>query len=278
MQNDVRQYITPEMLKYFDSVKDRIVCRMVNIGQNRDFLRDKPFMKVGDMAASYHVDLGEKDGKFRSFAVTDTHMRVYGITWEELHRAAVENMAGTPVRFCSIEETIKKTVMDGSAPEEAQRQADEDYMPDDTGMYIITNESGVYGAAQMLNPEAIDMAAERLGGDFFILPSSVHEILVMPKVFGMDYGELENMVREVNMACVRPKEQLSDHVYQYDAGTKTIACCDRPRERVSVKLHDPGAERGRVRFSLVADLEAKKIQAEKLNKNPAKKQKNEPEL
>ena len=87
---------------------------------------------------------------------------------------------------------------------------------DGMDMYVLTNESKINGAVWMTNVEALDVAAERIGGDFFLLPSSVHECILVPKN-GFDEKELQNMVMTVNQSQVSPEDRLSDNVYSYDS-------------------------------------------------------------
>ena len=85
-------------------------------------------------------------------------------------------------------------------------------------MWIATNDRMAYGASVIEYPGFLDEAAARIGGDYYILPSSVHELTFV----GTGYADpdwLEQTVREVNSAHVPPKEQLSDHVYYYDSSS-----------------------------------------------------------
>ena len=63
----------------------------------------------------------------------------------------------------------------------------------------------------------MEQAAETLGGDFFVLPSSVHEVLLIPDDGSMELSYLEQMVRDVNQQEVAPEERLSDNVFHYDS-------------------------------------------------------------
>jgi hypothetical protein len=90
-------------------------------------------------------------------------------------------------------------------------------------MYVMTNKWKNFGASAVFDPEALQKAAEAIGGtDFFILPSSVHELMIVPDNGEMDYRELCGMVREVNQNEVDPKDFLSDRVQYYDRGTKRV--------------------------------------------------------
>ena len=87
--------------------------------------------------------------------------------------------------------------------------------------YILSNKSGVFGAVYLASPEVMEKISGLFPEGFYLLPSSVHEILVMPKD-GNGPGqektpfELGEMVREVNRTCVERDEILSDRIYEYD--------------------------------------------------------------
>ena len=95
----------------------------------------------------------------------------------------------------------------------------EDFPMDMSGpqMYVVTNEEGFHGAAAAFYPDFMDNAAKELGGNFFILPSSVHEMLFLPDDGHMNVSELRDMVTSINATEVAPADRLTDSVYHYDA-------------------------------------------------------------
>jgi len=82
-------------------------------------------------------------------------------------------------------------------------------------MYVVSNTQRIYGAAVILYEGVLEAFAKKIGGDFYILPSSIHETLFIPANTGIEQEELLKMVREVNEKEVSPDEELSDHVYRY---------------------------------------------------------------
>ena len=95
----------------------------------------------------------------------------------------------------------------------------------------MTNEDKLNGASMLLSDRAMEMVRKTVGDDFFILPSSIHETLIVPKTDDMSLENLEKMVREVNATEVKPGERLSDHVYEYDAEDCSIVRADKVEER-----------------------------------------------
>ena len=147
-------------------------------------------------------------------------------------------------------------------------------MPDipDT-MYVLTNDTKVNGAAAILNDDIRQEIAEKVG-DFYMLPSSIHETLIVPKDAGMEFKELEQMVQEVNQTQVAPGERLSDHVYEYDAKEHELFRSDRAEERAKQKeeKRDNRHERVSVKEKLAEKKDAViKMNAGKEHSAPEKK-------
>ena len=113
------------------------------------------------------------------------------------------------------------------------------------------------------------MASEKLGGDFFLLPSSVHEVILIPDKPDMQYSELEKIVKEVNATQVDVKDQLSDHVYHYDAKEKVFELA----EKFDARKKEKHAEKDSVLKDLSAEkkevADAPKIKADKAVKKDA---------
>lgn len=226
----------------FDSVKDRISCKLINAEQNAEYLADKPHTMVDDLAVTYYIAIGKEESGTMSAPITNRLMEGYGVTVEQLHQLALDNMDTlTPASFKSMSETMVDMMlpdmMNRGMSEEEAREAIADMIPTtpEEKLYVLSNEDKLNGAAIVLNDKVMDDITEKLGQDFYILPSSVHEVLVVPKDPSVDLSTLENMVQEVNATQVRPEERLSDHVYAYDAKEHELFRADKAEERAAAK-------------------------------------------
>jgi len=113
--------------------------------------------------------------------------------------------------------------------------------------------------------QACDKAAERAGGDFYILPSSIHEVLIVPDNGMMDLAALENMVREVNATTVDPSEKLTDNVYHYDSKDKIFELGEKHLLRQAVKERESEmSQKAEGKKSLLGELKAAKAEAAKV--------------
>ena len=240
-QSIFRQEIV-ENLTDFETVKDQINCRLVNAQQNADDLSGRPHTMMGELAVTYHVELGKSGSGSMSAPITNHLMEMYGVNTEQLHSIALVNMEHlSPPRFKGMSETMAELLMpdamtNGMSREEAAQVIDTIFPREqDETMYVLSNEERLHGAAAVLNKGIMDEVTKRLGREYYILPSSIHEVLIIPKRDEMDLQSLESMVRDVNATQVSPKERLSDNVYAYDVKTHELFRADRVAEQIREK-------------------------------------------
>ena len=222
LSHEVTQDFDVKSVTEWEQVKDKIVPRVVGAEMNEELLSERPHTMVADLAVTYHIMLGENSNGTMSIPVTNQLMEHYGVTIEELHEAATTNMPElSPATFKSMNEVMRDMMLpnvieacDGDV--EAAKEMIESMMPAENVMYVVSNEQKMHGATSIINPVLMDRIAEQVGDNYFILPSSLHECLVVPREAGMDYKELEAMVKEVNATQVSVADRLSDHVYAYD--------------------------------------------------------------
>lgn len=205
--NDAPADLDVSAITDFSRIRDKIAAKLINTNQNREYLEDKPHTDIADLSAVYYIDLRSDSLGNMSTVITDSLLAQYGITLEKLHEIAIQNMV-TKARFCNMFEILSELMSD-SLPQD-------EFCPTDNMMFVLTNESKLNGAAMLLCPETMDKIAELVGSSYYILPSSIHETLVVPFSDGMNVEELKNMVHEVNSTQLSADEILSDNVYIYD--------------------------------------------------------------
>ena len=98
-------------------------------------------------------------------------------------------------------------------------------------MYVASNKERIHGAGVIAYPEFMEEAAKRLGGDFYVLPSSIHEVILIPDTPDVSVLELQGIVQSVNVEQVAPEERLSDHIYHYDSKEKLFERSDKYESR-----------------------------------------------
>ena len=212
-----------EAVKDFDSVKGNIRVQVVNKDMNRENLRGYPHKEVEgtDLAAVFRVRL-YKDGEERAAVlVTDKIMKDWDMDVDSLYETALKNIAAqAPARINSMMSLFFDS-MEPLEPKEVFRNE---------GLYILSNPQKDYGAAVMLYPGLLQSIAEATQSSFYILPSSIHEVMLMKEGNGMDAKELQGMVMDINQREVAPQEVLSDKVYFYDGKEQKISLALSPEE------------------------------------------------
>ena len=217
-------------LNDYDKMKNTLVVQVIPTDRNQEMLANIPHKDIEDMSVVYRMQLDANEKGTSSVLMTNAMIENYGITPEQLHQDAMEaTVINNPATFRSMADVMR----DLMGPEMF------DLMPPiDMGgpqMYVASVEGGVNGAGVIAYPDFMGRVADEMGGDFFVLPSSVHEVLVIPDDGTMVRQELENMVREVNSTEVLPQDQLSDNVYHYDSQDKVFELAASYEDRMAVK-------------------------------------------
>lgn len=220
-------------IKPFESFKDKIMFRLVNYEKNKETLSQKPHSQILDLAVEAMVVF---DSITSTMSVTNELMQSWGISKEELFLCAKENTEKN-ARFVFKE--LFETLL-GFMPEQDREKvvAEEQALLDREPMYILSNEEGTYGAVMMLRSDVLTYCAERLQSDLIILPSSIHEVLVVPSNSFWNMEELQRMVREVNQTEVASEEVLSDNIYKYNKQKKCLSMYSDGEENERFQIGD----------------------------------------
>lgn len=155
------------------------------------------------MSVVFAAVLKETDEGRTTLPITNEIMEAMGVDQVQLKEAATNNLAEQDYSFKSMRDVLIGMMFPDGVPENDPMV--EMMLPPedpDTQMYVLSNNQNVNGASEILNQKAMDEIAEKLGGDFVVLPSSVHETIVIPLKDDMERGVMENMVQEINSGVV----------------------------------------------------------------------------
>ena len=214
IRNEVAEKLDISQIMEFENAKDSIIPRLSNKDWNQAYLTERPFMEIADLAVTYHICIGKTSLKGASTPVTNALMNQWGIGVKELHEIAIRNMDRLfPSTLRPMSAVLSALV--GEAAEAEPDLADLD--PHDEPMFVLSNRKGLHGAAALLDKKIMGAILEKFGKEFYILPSSVHEVLIVPETPDMEVAMLASMVKSINHDQVEPQERLSDHVYRYSA-------------------------------------------------------------
>lgn len=237
-------------LTQYDEAKKHLFMRVSNIEENLQVLGSVPYVERADLAITFHIAVEENEAGRASAIVTNQMMETYGVTRNQLYKDALANSPViAPARINNLGELLGRMTLDGmremGASEEEIREAKErmDEANQDNPLIVVTNETGIDGAAAVFYTGVMDQLGEEIKGDFFILPSSVHEIIVAPDDGRLSYPELKEMVTEINETQVAPADRLTDEVYHYDTRDRIFEKAESFAARKRVKEQDIGKQR-----------------------------------
>lgn len=188
-----------------------IYPKLINAEQNKELLEKIPHRNFMDLAVVYYaVARNQAQEDIGTILIYNGHMEIWGQEEENLYQTAMRNMrADGEADFVTLESVVKHILRGINLPDEERKDLRS------KNMYILTNHRRCFGAAEILDKKTLRTIADQIGDRFIVLPSSVHETIVLPSKEEAEYGRLVDMVREVNDTQVDVEERLSDHVYVY---------------------------------------------------------------
>ena len=204
-----------ELLNDYQQVKENLFLRCSNTERNGDYLENCPRQEKNGLALTAHVGLNWQEGALPNYSavVTNDMLKGWGITEETLFADATANtQKKMPPVIMKLSELMQELSGGGMMPPEAEE-------PD---IFVLTNEHSYFGAAAAFYPDMLKSVHESLG-NYFMLPSSVHEWLLLPEETGVSVRGLESMVYDVNRTELSEADYLSDDVFHFDGERMELA-------------------------------------------------------
>ena len=213
----------------FNHVQGKICYKLVNKDKNKELLSDAPYIQFHDLAIVFYVVVSEDSDRTGTITVRNNLMEIWGNPdINELYRIAKNNTQkrykGSVFNMIEIMGDIISHNVDNIEPNIVDDFFEMNFTYEDNmiPMFVATNNKKVNGAGVILYEGLLKAFAEKIGSDFYILPSSIHEVIFVPANGDMDVRYLIQMVKEVNATEVSPSEVLSDNVYKYHADTDFV--------------------------------------------------------
>lgn len=221
----MQESLDTTMFTDYDRVKDHVIVVARNAEMNAEQLEDVPHEIVGDLALTYRIEvLDGRDNSFGSTLINNQLMKGYGIDQQTLHEQAWKNTKELhPPKIRSMTEMMREMFADKygeNLPEDLEESLES---LEGGPMYVVTNKDSVYGATYMCDPETMSKVAEMVGDNLVILPSSIHECIVLPQRFCDDMDNMKEMVETVNSTEVPNEDILSNSVYTFDAQSQQLS-------------------------------------------------------
>ena len=207
---DIQQYLI------YENIRKNVVYRLVNTESNRDLLEDIPHLEFLDLSIIFRCTVAQEDIGPASILIHNVHMKLWDITIQELYQDAVMN---TPrleeYEIKSMTEVMREIMTEENSDGSGQDAYMEEFS-DSVPLYVLSNKNRIEGAGCMLYPDLMKDFSDTIGSSFYIIPSSVHECLLLPPKEDVQGGEIRNMIKEINDTQVSVEERLSYSLYYYD--------------------------------------------------------------
>lgn len=194
------------LLQNYEELKGKFACKLIHRGKNEKLLNDIPYVPWMDLAIVVFVLLEVSPYGTATVLVRKEHLEIWGLTEAQLFDEAKKNTPILlPYQFCPMRKLLREicpyAVDEGEEEEES--------------LYVLSNKLRSFGAASMLYDGILEKVGQKLGENYYILPSSIHEVIVVPESKSPVKQDLEEMVREINETQVEEEEVLSDRVYYF---------------------------------------------------------------
>lgn len=179
-----------------DKFVKNIFFQVINTEKNKTLLLDHPHREYLDLSIIYRYAVNLSDNDIATAMINNSLMDEFKLTEEELYEAAYEN----------TRRILKPKVTS----------------PGFSGFYMITNDLNIFGANGILYKDIIAKEAKKLGTDIYLIPSSIHEILIQPVSDTLKPKDLKEIIKDANENIIEPEEYLSDSLYIYKLETDTV--------------------------------------------------------
>lgn len=210
--------------------KERLIYSLINWKkEDKEKLKEMVYLPLyGDIGAILSLLLRKEEHGLVTARLTRKQAEYLEIGEEQLwHWARINTPKLLPVKLSRMEDVLKELeeALQGSCcmaeekPAEAAPECGEGRPDSGVQLYILSNVLRIRGAAAILYPGVLKMAAKQIGGDLLVIPSSIHEMILLKwdESKGIDLEEVKQMVYEINRQNVLPEEVLSDTVYCYSS-------------------------------------------------------------
>lgn len=214
-----------ERLLDLDSIRHRLAFRIVNTQLNQEQLSDIPHIPYLDLAIIFYIYLDDTSCGNLTALVSNAQLKLWNITETELYRIAFDN---TPTLLPPTIQTMEHVLFRLAETELGQDYSEELISqfapkdPDAVPIYVLTNRLGIYGSSCILYKDQLKNFAAQLERDLVLLPSSVHEVLILPYEDCLSLKALSEMVSSINETEISPEDLLSDHIYFYSRSSDRL--------------------------------------------------------
>ncbi len=200
-----------ESIKDYRLMKSKIAIKVINYEKNRKSFEDIPHRKFLDLALVFYLFFEQGEKEFGSVMIRNEFLDMWGISEEQLYRDGLEN---TPRLLPELIQSMNTLFQVEQKGEEKYQGA--------LDLQILSNERLHLGAATILYPRVLEKLGDKFKDDFYVLPSSIHEVILVGARSALPREELDQMITEINKTQVLEEEVLSDHAYYYSRKSQRL--------------------------------------------------------
>ena len=211
-----------DFMSDYEKAKDRVYYKLINTEKNRDTLENVPHLNFLDLSIVFYIVVSCGSGDTGTILINNQILNGFCVTLDRLFEDAKLN---TIKKLKSVIKPIEEILTDLHA--NLEEEEDLSYCTDIDGnsfMYVLTNSRKLNGAACILDKEMLMNFAESKQSDFYIIPSSIHEVILVPSRDEISREALREMIHQVNSTEVEPMEVLSDSLYMFKRNAGRVVC------------------------------------------------------
>ena len=201
-----------DFISDYDGIKNRIIFCIINTQRNEELLKEIPHREIEDLSIIYKVVFENSTEGNAMMRITNEHMEVWKVREEELWKISEENTKRIfPAEFFTMTSALTELTKGATSVNLFSRNT----WSQDGRMYVLSNQMRSDGASCLMYLGVLERIAKIIHRNYYILPSSVHEVIVLPDRGGFEVEELNEMIKDINESELDPEDILSDHCYKY---------------------------------------------------------------
>lgn len=215
----------------YQYMKQYLNISLVNTKANRRKLLHMPYMEMEDLSMICRIEMPCPEGLAITEVMNETY-KMWGVSKETMFGAALKNLWEYKDYTLQTYTSITEHVFEGKGKPQNLLDA-----PDGTSadpeeiLYVLTNRENIRGASAILSPRVMNKISNLFPEGFYIIPSSIHETMIISKGRRLEIKDLEEMTHDINLTRVADEEILSDHIYEYDRNAGRIRQALKPVEK-----------------------------------------------
>lgn len=236
-ESRIKENLDMSFFLNYETMKNQVVYKVISYEKNKELLTRIPHITFLDMAIVFYCHVPNRELGSATILIYNNHLDMWKITREQLYQDAKRNTPRImPASLMSIEDVMKE-MFKQDTPIGKMADADEEGNMEDTirqfvesmtdhvmkgKMFVLGNQMKLFGAAVMLYEQLLEKISNKMEKNLFILPSSIHEVILIPDDNQQEAEELWKMVCEINATQVEPEEVLTDSVYYFSRKNKKM--------------------------------------------------------